>query len=113
MISIVKNNNDGRVLSKAVSNEISGAKDLLNGGHIANTFGKVTIYQPQDLIQWGRSLEIVKIMGLQTFFGLQRDIDEDQIEDWMSSVFKLEMEMAELETFKGISLFHHVILKKT
>ena len=112
MISIVKNNNDGRVLSKAVSNDISGAKDLLNGGHIANTFGKVTIYDPYELTQWGKTLKIENIMGLQTFFGLQRNLEEDQIEDWMTSVFELEMEMSELENFKGISLFHHVILRK-
>lgn len=112
LISIVKNNNDGRVLSKAVSNDISGAKDLLNGGHIANTFGKVTIYDPYELTQWGKTLKIENIMGLQTFFGLQRNVEEDQIKDWMNSVFELEMEMSELENFKGISLFHHVILRK-
>lgn len=112
MLSIVKNNNEGRVLFKAVSNDIDGATDLLNGGHIANTFGKVTIYDHQELTQWGKSLEIVQLLGLQIFFGLQANSDEMNEDKWMTTVLKLEMEMSELEAFKGISLFHHVFLRK-
>jgi hypothetical protein len=56
ILSIVKNNNAGRIMSKAIANYIDGAVDLLEGGHISNTFGDVHIYNPVELTEWGKSV---------------------------------------------------------
>lgn len=114
VISIVKNNNDGRIISKAVANDIAGALKLLEGGHIANTFGTVEIYEPQELEAWGNTLKIEKLLSLQSFYGLQGDHSEkhDAQSNWMNDMFELEMKVCDLEPFKKLSLFNHVLLRK-
>ncbi len=114
VVSIVKNNNDGRIISKAVANDIAGALKLLEGGHIANTFGTVEIYGPQELEAWGKTLKIEKRLSLQTFYGLQGDHSQkhDTQSNWMNDMFELEMKVCDLEPYKNLSLFNHVLLRK-
>lgn len=112
ILSIVKNNNDGRVMSKAIANDIDGAIDLLEGGHISNTFGTVYVYNPIELTKWGNNLKIEKILSLQTFFGLQSNEDQKNEPQWMDKVFDIEMKVSDLEPYKSISLFNHVLLRK-
>lgn len=112
VLSIVKNNNDGRIMSKAVANDIDGAIDLLEGGHISNTFGTVYVYNPEELTKWGTSLKIEKILALQTFYGLQSNGDKKLEPQWMDKIFELEMKVSDLEPYKSISLFNHVLLRK-
>jgi SAM-dependent methyltransferase len=112
VLSIVKNNNDGRIMSKAIANDIDGAVDLLEGGHISNTFGDVHVYNPAELTEWGNSLKIEKLLSLQTFFGLQSSEVDKNEQQWMDKVFELEMKVSDLEPYKSISLFNHVLLRK-
>lgn len=112
VLSIVKNNNDGRIMSKAVANDIDGAIDLLEGGHISNTFGTVYVYNPEELTKWGPNLKIEKILALQTFYGLQSNGDKKLEPQWMDKMFALEMRVSDLEPYKSISLFNHVLLRK-
>ncbi|MCL2665431.1 MAG: hypothetical protein FWE82_07455 [Defluviitaleaceae bacterium] len=99
-------------MSKAViENKIEEAVDLLEGGHMANVFGRVDLYEPEDLLKWDGSLKIEKILGVRTFYGLQRD-DVKQASDWADKMFALEMKVSDMEPYKSISLFHHVLLKK-
>lgn len=115
LVSIVKNNNDGRILSKAVAKDMAGALKLLEGGQIANTFGTVEIYHPHALEEWGTTLRIEKHLALQSFYGLQGDHAQkhDPESTWMQDMFDLEMRVADLEPYKSISLFNHVLLRKT
>ncbi len=112
VLSIVKNNNDGRIMSKAIANDIDGAVDLLEGGHISNTFGTVHVYNPEELTKWGCNLKIEKILSLQTFFGLQSNEEQKLDPQWMDKVFALEMKVSDLEPYKNVSLFNHVLLRK-
>jgi ubiquinone/menaquinone biosynthesis C-methylase UbiE len=112
VLSIVKNNNDGRIMSKAVANDIDGAIDLLEGGHISNTFGTVYVYNPEELTKWGCNLKIEKILSLQTFFGLQSNENKKHEPQWMDKVFDIEMKVSDLEPYKSVSLFNHVLLRK-
>ncbi|WP_026477677.1 class I SAM-dependent methyltransferase [Alkaliphilus transvaalensis] len=112
VLSIVKNNNDGRIMSKAVANDIDGAVDLLEGGQISNTFGTVHVYYPEELSKWSCDLKIEKILSLQTFFGLQSNKDKKKEPLWMDKVFDIEMKVSDLEPYKSVSLFNHVLLRK-
>lgn len=112
VLSIVKNNNDGRIMSKAIANDIDGAVDLLEGGHISNTFGTVHVYNPEELTKWSCNLKIEKLLGLQTFLGLQSNKDKKNEPQWMDKVFDIEMRVSDLEPYKSISLFNHVLLRK-
>ena len=71
ILSIIKNNGSsaGRIMQKVVFlNDIEGAINLLEGGHIENVFGRVVLYNPEDLVKWGGNLKIEKILGAQMFY---------------------------------------------
>lgn len=114
VLSIVKNNNEGRIIYKAVANDMEGALKLLNGGKIANTFGTVEVYSPELLEAWGCGLKIERILSLQTFYALQGDHAQkrDLKSGWMDKAFDLEMRVADMEPYKSLSLFNHVLLRK-
>ena len=86
--------------------------DLLQGGFNSNIFGKIVLYDPADLVKWGKGLKIEKILGARTFYGLQSQ--EMSCEPgWMDKMFNIEMMVADIEPYRSISLFHHVLLKKS
>ena len=59
-------------MSMVVSlNKLDEAMDLLEGGHNSNVFGKIVLYNPDDLTKWGDNLKIEKILSARTFYGLQ------------------------------------------
>jgi hypothetical protein len=72
----------------------------------------VDLYAPEDLIKWGGNLRIEKVLSARTFYGLQRE-DIIHKPDWINKMFELEMKVADMEPYKSISLFHHVLLKKS
>jgi len=112
VLSVVKNNGPGRVMSKAVQNRIDEAMNLLGDGHNSNIFGVVNLYNHEDLLKWGANLKIEKVLGVQTFFGLQRNNDVQYEPGWMDKMFDIEMKVADMEPYKSVSLFHHVLLRK-
>jgi len=112
ILSIIKNNEAGRIMSMVVSlNKIDEAMGLLAGGHNANVFGKIVLYDPVDLTKWGDNLKIEKLLSARTFYGLQgQEINRGS--DWIDKMFNIEMTVADIEPYKSISLFHHVLLRK-
>ncbi|MCL1862593.1 MAG: methyltransferase domain-containing protein [Defluviitaleaceae bacterium] len=111
ILSIVKNNKHGRIISKVVfENDVKTAIDLLDGGSISNTFGKVVLYDPSDLTSWASSLSIKKVLALRALFGSKQNNSNSE---WSNEMFNLEMKICDLEPYKSFSLFNHVILKKS
>ena len=78
---------------------------------MSNVFCKVDLYNPEDLTKWGSNLKIEKLLSVRTFYGLQRD-DVKQKSDWLDKIFNTEMKVADIEPYKSIALFHHVLLTK-
>ncbi len=113
VLSVVKNNQEGRILSRAVLGDLDSALDLIGGGHIENTFGVVSIYAPEKLALWGEGLTIEKTLALQTFYGLQGNHELKTTTDWHDQMFELEMKVADHVPYKLISLFNHIVLRKS
>ena len=112
ILSIIKNNGPGRIVSLViVNNDIDKAVNLLEGGSNANVFGEVVLYEPEELVKWSDNLKIEKILSARTFSGLQPD-KVKQEPDWMDKMLKIEMRVADMEPYKSIALFHHVLLRK-
>jgi len=112
-LSIVKNNGAGRIMQKVIfQNNINEALNLLNGGNIANTFGKVDLYNSEELIVWADDLRIKKILGMRTFCGMQPNKNVKHEPEWYDKMFEIEMKVSDMEPYKSISLFHHVLLIK-
>ena len=57
-------------------------------------------------------LNIKKIFGVRTFFGLQRN-EVKREEDWLQKMFQLECMAEERPEFRDIAFFHHIILSHT
>jgi SAM-dependent methyltransferase len=112
ILSVIKNNGAGRIMSKVIpENKIEDAMDLLDGGYMSNVFGRVDLYDPEDLVKWGGNFRIEKVLSTRTFYGLQRD-DIKHEPDWADKMFEIEMKVADMEPYKSIALFHHVLLRK-
>jgi len=112
ILSIIKNNGAGRIMTLiVVNNDINKAANLLEGGYNSNVFGRVVLYDPEDLVKWGDNIQIEKILSVRTFYGLQRD-DIKHEPDWLHKMFNIEMKVADMEPYKSIALFHHVLLRK-
>jgi hypothetical protein len=66
--------------------------------------------------EWGDNLKIEKILSIQTFYGLVQIHDaEARIKhepDWLNKIFDIEMKVADIEPYKSIALFHHILLRK-
>lgn len=114
ILSVLKHNRAGRVMQMAVLlNNFEHVNELLDGknGH-AQKFGVINYYEDKELLDWSDKFEIVRILGMRTFWDLQQnqEIHKDKI--WQEQMLKIEMRVSELEEYKAIAFFHHVILRK-
>lgn len=113
VLSVVKHNHAGRIMQKVVfENNIEQALGLLRGEEIeVKNFGAVGYYAKEDIPTWAEELVIDKVYGVRTFFALQRN-DLKFEEGWKDELFKVETAVSELEPYRGIAFFHHVLYKK-
>lgn len=116
IISIIKHNHAGRILSKIIfENNLDEALMLLNGGasNVAY-FGQVDYYNIDDIIEWIGALDIniEKLLGVRTFFALHpnNEIRYDPI--WQEKMFEIEMKVSDIEDYRKISFYNHVLLRK-
>ena len=94
-------------------NALDEAISMLQGGTLSvRNFGKVVYYSQQDLLKWVPDLKLEKVMGIRTFWALQQDNTVKENPEWQDKIFLLEKLVAENETYRGISFFHHLLLTK-
>lgn len=110
-ISIVKHNKAGRIMQKAVFDyDVKAVKTLLDGqNNTSRNFGQIKVYEDDNLLV--RDLQINKCYGICAFYGLQNNKIKYQ-KDWLDNMLDIEMSVSELEEFRNIAFFHHLILKK-
>lgn len=113
-LSVLKHNKAGRVMQMVVLlNNFEHANELLLGenGH-AKQFGIIKYYEDTEILEWSDKFEIDRILGMRTFWDLQQnqEIQKDKI--WQEQMLEMELKVSELEEFKSIASFHHVILRK-
>lgn len=113
ILSIVKHNKCGRIMQKVVfENNIDQALSLLNGGELEIiNFGKINYYSNEELLNWAKNFKVEKILGVRTFFGLQHNDVKSEL-NWQSKMLEIEMKVSDIESYKNISFFNHIILKK-
>ncbi|MDE7185690.1 MAG: hypothetical protein K2O40_14805 [Lachnospiraceae bacterium] len=62
--------------------------------------------------QWfGHGLNIIKVYGIRTFWDLQQNQAIEQSIDWQEKRIQIEIRVSEMEAFRAIAFFHHVLLK--
>lgn len=114
-VSILKHNRAGRVMQMVVLlNDFEHASELLAGKNgTAQHFGTIDYYDDADILKWfGRSFEIVKVLGMRTFWCLQQNQDIQKEQSWQEKMLDIERKVSTLEDYKSVAFFHHVILRK-
>lgn len=114
-ISIVKHNRAGRVMQMVVLlNNFEHAHSLLDGNAgMVSKYGEIRYYEDCDIEKWCPELKIAKIFGVKTFWDMQQnqEIHKDNI--WQEKMIGIEMRVSEIEEYKNIAFFHHLIIEKS
>lgn len=114
LLSILKHNRTGRVMQMVVLlDNFDHAKELLDreNGH-AQQFGTINYYEPSDLITWSKAFEIEKMMGMRTFWDLQQNQEKHKDEAWQKQMLEMEKRVSEIDEYRRIAFFHHIILRR-
>lgn len=115
VLSILKHNRAGRIMQMVVLlNNFAHANELLSGKDgTAQQFGTIRYYDDADLLPWsGLTFEIEKISGIRTFWCLQQNQEIQKDPLWQKQMLEIEQRVSDLEEYKAIAFFHHLILRK-
>ena len=113
-ISLVKHNRPGRVMQMVVLlNNFEHANALLDGkAGASGQYGAIHYYDDSEIEVWNPGLKITKTLGMRTFWDLQQNQECHKDADWQEKILQLEHRVEELEEYKQIAFFHHLIIKK-
>ena len=113
-LSVVKHNRAGRVMQMAVLlNQFEHAHELLDGKNCtASKFGAINYYEDDDIQKWCEGFRLCSTRGMRTFWDLQQNQEIQSDPQWQKEMLELEMRVADMEEYKGIAFFHHLIFEK-
>lgn len=114
MVSIIKHNRAGRVMQMAVLlDDMEKAHKLLDGENSsASQFGAIQYYEDDDVGRWAPELRMERCLGIRTFWDLQQNQEKHGDEHWQERMMKLEMRVSDIEEYRNIAFFHHLIFTK-
>lgn len=101
-------------MQKAVFDyEIDSVKKMLNNENLTSVkFGEIRIYENKDLINDSdNKLKLDSCYGICTFYGLQNN-NIKFCDSWINTMLDLELSVSQIEEFRNIAFYHHLILKK-
>lgn len=114
IISIVKHNRAGRVMQMAVLlDDFEKANEILDGkDSTASQFGTIRYYEDNDITKWEPQIIVSDILGIRTFWDLQQNQQKHGDEAWQEKMLQLELRVSQMQEYKNIAFFHHLLLKK-
>lgn len=112
-LSIVKHNRPGRVMQRVVLlNDFDGAHSLLDGNDgMASKYGAICYYEDSDIEKWCHTLKITKTFGIRTFWDMQQNQEIHKDSEWQDKMVDIEMRVSDMDAYKEISFFHHLMLE--
>lgn len=113
-ISLVKHNRPGRVMQMVVLlNNFDHAHGLLDGNSGNSTeYGAIHYYEDKDIESWCPDLTITKTLGMRTFWDLQQNQECHKDATWQEKMLRMEHRVEDVEEYKQIAFFHHLIIHK-
>lgn len=114
IISLVKHNRPGRVMQMVVLlNDFDKADALLSGedGYSAD-YGTIHYYEDEDIIKWCNGFRIKETYGIRTFWDLQQNQECHKDPAWQEKMVAAELRVSQMQPYRDIAFFHHVILGK-
>lgn len=114
VISLVKHNRSGRVMQMVVLlNDFEHAHGLLDGdAGVSSQYGAINYYEDSDVEKWCPELKIRKTLGMRTFWDLQQNQEIHKDAAWQEKMLEVEERVAEIEEYKQIAFFHHLLIEK-
>lgn len=113
-ISIVKHNRAGRVMQMVVLlNDFEHAHSLLDGNDgMASKFGAIRYYEDLDIEKWCPELRVTKTFGMRTFWDMQQNQEIHKDVRWQDDMVEIEMRVSDMDEYKDIAFFHHLMIEK-
>ncbi len=113
-LSVVKHNRFGRVMQMVVLlNNFEHANELLSGKNgVASKFGAINYYDDNDIVKWCGGFRIKSVKGLRTFWDLQQNQEIQKNPDWQKNMIDIEAGVSDIDEFKAVAFFHHIIFEK-
>lgn len=113
-MSVVKHHRAGRIMQMAVLlDDCEKANDLLDGQNsTASEFGAIRYYEEDQITEWASQMKSEKVYGIRTFWDLQQNQEKHGEEEWQERMIRLEMRVSEIDEFRNIAFFHHLLLEK-
>lgn len=113
-ISLVKHNRPGRVMQMVVLlNDFEHANSLLDGkAGVSGQYGAIHYYDDSDIEIWNPKLKITKTLGMRTFWDLQQNQECHKDVGWQEKMLQMEHRVEDIDDYKKIAFFHHLIIKK-
>ena len=114
MLSIVKHNRAGRVMQTAVLlDDFERANALLDGmDSTASKFGTIRYYENEMITKWIPNLMQKAHFGIRTFWDLQQNQEKHNSSEWQEKMMELEMRVSQIDTYRNVAFFHHLIYVK-
>lgn len=113
-LSIVKHNRAGRVMQIAVLlDDFEKANNLLDGNNSSSLkYGQIRYYEDEDINRWNDKFELINFFGIRTFFDLQQNQEKHNDEEWQIKMIELENRVSQIDEYRNIAFFHHLIFVK-
>ena len=113
-LSVVKHNRAGRVMQMAVLlDDMQKANDLLDGGDsTASKFGAIRYYEDEMIVKWNAGFKLMDTFGIRTFWDLQQNQEKHGLEEWQEQMMQLEMRVSQIDEYRKIAFFHHLLFTK-
>ena len=116
-LSIIKHNRAGKVFQTAVfQNDPQKALSLLDSRVYdkSNYLGTQYIYTNDDVAVWAAKYggKIRNILGMRTFWALGQDNAVKYTDGWYQNMLALEMRAAELNAYRQVAMFNHLLISK-
>lgn len=114
VLSVIKHNVAGRIMQMAVLlNNFDSANALLNGENgSAEKYGTINYYDDSDIFKWSDKFEAERILGQRVFWDLQQNQEIQQDEQWQKRMLELEHRVQDVDEFRNVAFFHHLILRR-
>lgn len=114
VLSIVKHNRAGRVMQMAVLlDDFEKAHDLLDGkDSAASKFGAIRYYEDGCVSKWAPAFKMVDCFGIRTFWDLQQKQEKHGLDEWQDKMMELELRVSQMEEYRNIAFFHHLMFVK-
>ena len=94
-------------------NDFDHAHSLLDGKDgMAAKYGAIRYYEDTDIEKWCPELVIKKTLGMRTFWDMQQNQEIHKDVAWQNKMIEIEMRVSDMDEYKDIAFFHHLMIEK-